>query len=141
MKKILLILAAMVAMSGCLVSCSDDEEPDVMTEYNEELLKGVWKVTEAKGSPFEGDLSLLVQGSQLSIFQDGIEVEDYWYEIKGGILLLTEKGEYEVSATAEILRLTEKDAKIRITDLRYGFGSYTMKLKKTKELETPTKYL
>lgn len=130
MKKVLFILAAMVAMSGCFVSCSDDDEPKVLTEYNKELLPGVWDVTEAKGSPYEGELSFLVYDDELSIFQDGYEVEEYTYQILEGIVLLTEKYDDEIAAKAEILKLNEKEAKLRITDLKYGFGSYTVSLKR-----------
>lgn len=120
----------MVAMSGCFVSCSDDDEPKVLTEYNKDLLPGVWAVTEAKGSPYEGELSFLVYDDELSIFQDGDEVEEYTYQILEGIILLTEKYDDEIAAKAEILKLNEKEAKLRITDLKYGFGSYTVSLKR-----------
>lgn len=141
MKKVLLILAAMVAMSGCFVSCSDDDEPKVLTEYNKALLPGVWDVTEAKGSPYEGELSFLVYDDELSIFEDGFEVEEYTYQILEGVLILTEKYDDEIAAKAEILKLNEKEAQLRITDLKYGYGSYTVKLKKRKDVDTPTKYL
>ena len=141
MKKVLLIVAAMVAMSGCFISCSDDDEPKVLTEYNKALLPGVWDVTEAKGSPYEGRLSFLVYDDELSIFEDGLEVEEYTYQILEGVLILTEKYDNEIAAKAEILKLNEKEAQLRITDLKYGYGSYTVKLKKRKDVDTPTKYL
>ena len=46
--------------------------------------------------------------------------------------MLTEKGDDEVSAKCEILSLTETNAKVRLTDLKYGYGSYTASLKKKK---------
>ena len=75
----------------------------------------------------------LVYSNQLSIFQDGIEVEEYWYESENGVLLLTEKGDNEISAKAEILSLTQTTAKVRLTDMKYGYGSYSVSLKKKQK--------
>ena len=131
MKKFLLLLAIILPMACSFVSCSsENEEP--LTEYDEDWIIGSWDVIEAKGSPYDGRLVFLVYSNQLSIFQDGIEVEEYWYESVNGVLHLTEKGDDEVSATCEILSLTETSAKVRLTDLKYGYGSYTASLKKKK---------
>lgn len=129
MKKLLFMLAIVLPMAFSFVSCSsEDEEP--LADYNGNWILGSWDVTEAKGAPYDGRLVFLVYSNQLSIFQDGIEVEEYWYETENGVLLLTEKGDDKLSAKAEILSLTETNAKVRITDLKYGYGTYTAKLKK-----------
>lgn len=132
MKKFLLLLAFILPMACCFVGCnSEDETP--LTEYDADWIIGSWDVVEAKGAPYDGRLVFLVYSNQLSIFQDGIEVEEYWYETENGVLLLTEKSDDDVSAKAEILSLTETKAKIRITDLKYGYGSYTASLKKKQK--------
>lgn len=132
MKKLLFMLSIVLPMAFSFVSCnSEDEEP--LTEYNEDWIIGSWDVTEAKGAPYDGRLVFLVYSNQLSIFQDGIEVEEYWYESGNGVLFLTEKGDDDVSAKAEILSLSETTAKVRITDLKYGYGTYTVSLKKKQK--------
>lgn len=131
MKKFLLLLAIILPMACSFMSCSSNDETP-LTEYDEDWIIGSWDVIEAKGAPYDGRLVFLVYSNQLSIFQDGIEVEEYWYEIENGVLRLTEKGDDEVSATCEILSLTESNAKVRLTDLKYGYGSYTASLKKKK---------
>lgn len=133
MKKILFLMAMVLPMALCFTSCSDDDDDGPLTDYDMNLLLGTWDVTESKGAPYDGRLSFLIQSSQVSIFQDGIEVEDYWYEREGGIILLTEKGDDEVAAKCEIFNLTKSMAKVKITDVKYGYGSYTVKLKKRKE--------
>lgn len=132
MKKLLFMLAIVLPMAFSFVSCnSEDEEP--LTEYNEDWIIGSWDVTEAKGAPYDGRLVFLVYSNQLSIFQDGIEVEEYWYESENGVLFLTEKGDDDVSAKAEILSLSETTAKVRITDLKYGYGTYSVSLEKKQK--------
>jgi hypothetical protein len=113
-----------------LTSCSSDDES--LTEYDADWIIGSWDVTESKGAPYDGRLTFLVYSNQLSVFEDGIEVEEYWYEIENGVLMLTEKGDDEVSAKCETLSLTETTAKCRLTDLKYGYGSYTVSLRKKK---------
>lgn len=130
MKKILLMLAFILPMFCSFVACSSDDEP--LTEYDADWIIGSWDVIEAKGAPYDGRLVFLVYSNQLSVFEDGIEVEEYWYESENGVLMLTEKGDDEVSAKCEILALTETNAKVRLTDLKYGYGSYTASLKKRK---------
>lgn len=132
MKNVALFLFFFLPMVCFFTGCSsEDDEP--LTEYNENWILGSWDVTEAKGAPYKGRLTFLVYSNQLSIFQDGIEVEKYWYETENGALLLTEKGDDDISAKAEILSLTETTAKIRITDLKYGYGSYSVSLKKKQK--------
>ena len=123
MKKFLFLLA-FLPMACCIVGCSSDDDEAPLTEYDADWIIGSWDVVEAKGAPYDGRLVFLVYSNQLSIFQDGIEVEEYWYETENGVLLLTEKGDDMLAAKAEILSLTETNAKIRITDLKYGYGSY-----------------
>ena len=130
MKKVLLMLAFFLPMACSFVSCSSDDEP--LTEYDADWIIGSWDVIEAKGAPYDGRLVFLVYSNQLSVFEDGIEVEEYWYESENGVLMLTEKGDDEVSAKCEILSLTENTAKCRLTDLKYGYGSYTVSLRKKK---------
>lgn len=132
MKKFLLMLALILPMACCFVGCSNEDETP-LTEYDADWIVGSWDVVEAKGAPYDGRLVFLVYSNQLSIFQDGIEVEEYWYETENGVLLLTEKGDDMLAAKAEILSLTETKAKIRITDLKYGYGSYTASLKKKQK--------
>lgn len=132
MKKFLFLLAFILPMACCFVGCSDEDEAP-LTEYDADWIIGSWDVVEAKGAPYDGRLVFLVYSNQLSIFQDGIEVEEYWYETENGILLLTEKGDDMLAAKAEILSLTETKAKIRITDLKYGYGSYTASLRKKQK--------
>ena len=130
MKKVLLMLAFFLPMACSFVACSSDDEP--LTEYDADWIIGSWDVTESKGAPYDGRLTFLVYSNQLSVFEDGIEVEEYWYETENGVLMLTEKGDDEVSAKCEILSLTETTAKCRLTDLKYGYGSYTVSLHKKK---------
>lgn len=133
MKKFLFLLAFILPMACCFVGCSSDDDETTLTEYDADWIIGSWDVVEAKGAPYDGRLVFLVYSNQLSIFQDGIEVEEYWYETENGVLLLTEKGDEMLAAKAEILSLTETKAKIRITDLKYGYGSYTASLKKKQK--------
>lgn len=133
MKKFLFLLAFILPMACCFVGCSSDDNETPLTEYDADWIIGSWDVVEAKGAPYDGRLVFLVYSNQLSIFQDGIEVEEYWYETEKGVLLLTEKGDDMLAAKAEILSLTETKAKIRITDLKYGYGSYTASLKKKQK--------
>ena len=133
MKKFLFLLAFILPMACCIVGCSSDDDETPQTEYDADWIIGSWDVVEAKGAPYDGRLVFLVYSNQLSIFQDGIEVEEYWYETENGVLLLTEKGDDRLAAKAEILSLTETKAKIRITDLKYGYGSYTASLKKKQK--------
>lgn len=123
------VWAMVLPMMCCLMSCSSSED-EPTNDYNLSWIYGTWDVTEAKGSPYDGRLSFLINTNQVSIFQDGIEVEDYWYVNENGVFLLTEKGDEDVSARCEILSLTETEAKLRLTDLKYGYGSYTAKMKK-----------
>lgn len=133
MKKFLFLLAFILPMACCFVGCSSDDDETTLTEYDADWIIGSWDVVEAKGAPYDGRLVFLVYSNQLSIFQDGIEVEEYWYETENGVLLLTEKGDEMLAAKAEILSLTETKSKIRITDLKYGYGSYTASLKKKQK--------
>ena len=132
MKNLVLFLVFFLPMTCFFTGCSSEEE-EPLTEYNEDWIIGSWDVTEAKGAPYKGRLVFLVYSDQLSIFQDGIEVEEYWYESDNGVLLLTEKGDDEISAKAEILSLTQTTAKVRLTDLKYGYGSYSVSLKKKQK--------
>ena len=132
MRKFLFPFAIILSLATILFSCSKDEEDGPLTDYDASLLLGTWDVTEFKAAPYDGRLSFLIQSSQVAIFQDGIEVEDYWYEREGGVILLTEKGDDEVAAKGEVFSLTESAAKVKITDVKYGYGSYTVKLKKRK---------
>lgn len=131
MKKILWMLALILPMACCFTGCSSSED-EPLTEFDRNLITGSWDVIEAKGAPYKGRLVFLIYSNQLSIFQDGIEVEEYWYELENGVMMLTEKGDEVLSAKAEVLSLTETTAKVRITDLKYGYGSYTASLKKKK---------
>lgn len=132
MRKFLFPFAIVLSLATILFSCSKDEDDGPLTDYDMSLLLGTWDVTESKGAPYDGRLSFLIQSSQVSIFQDGIEVEDYWYERESGVILLTEKGDDEVAAKCEVFSLTESAARVKITDLKYGYGDYTVKLKKRK---------
>ena len=75
MKKVLLMLAFILPICCNLTSCSSDDEP--LTEYDADWIIGSWYVTESKGSPYDGLLTFLVYSNQLSVFEDGIEVEEY----------------------------------------------------------------
>lgn len=75
MKKVLLILAFILPMACSFVSCSSNDEP--LTEYNADWIIGSWDVTESKGAPYDGRLVFLVYSNQLSVFEDGVEVEEY----------------------------------------------------------------
>ena len=140
MKKILLLLAIILPMACSFVACSSDDEPEVteLTETNLAYLQGTWDVSESSENPFYGKLKILVSGNRIVLFQkkpsdtNFEEVDSYTFEVDGKTLVLTNEWTEDEEATIEILSLSPNKAKIKVTDLAYGYGSYTLQLTKVK---------
>ena len=60
------------------------------------------------------------------------EVDSYTFEVSGKTLVLTNEWTEDEEATIEILSLSPNKAKIKVTDLAYGYGSYPLQLTKVK---------
>ena len=140
MKKVLLMLAFILPMACSFVSCSSDDEPEVteLTETKLAYLQGTWDVSESSENPFYGKLKILVSGNRIVLFQkkpsdtNFEEVDSYTFEVDGKTLVLTNEWTEDEEATIEILSLSPNKAKIKVTDLAYGYGSYTLQLTKVK---------
>ena len=140
MKKILLLLAIILPMACSFVACSSDDEPEVteLTETKLAYLQGTWDVSESSENPFYGKLKILVSGNRIVLFQkkpsdtNFEEVDSYTFEVDGKTLVLTNEWTEDEEATIEILSLSPNKAKIKVTDLAYGYGSYTLQLTKVK---------
>ena len=138
MKKLFLLLAILLPLSLSFVSCSSNDEPE-KTELSESdlaLLQGTWDVTKIDEYTLPGERKVMVKGDKLVVFQklpsdvNFEEVESYTFKATGMVLILSNYYTDEVEATIEILSLSSSKGKVKITDLAYGYGSYTMHLKK-----------
>lgn len=140
MKKVLLMLAFILPMACSFVACSSDDEPEVteLTDSNLATLQGTWNVSESSENPFYGKLKILVSDNRIVLFQkkpsdtNFEEVDSYTFEVDGKTLVLTNEWTDKVEATIEILSLSSNKAKIKVTDLAYGYGSYPLQLTKVK---------
>ena len=140
MRKILFLLAFILPMACSFVACSSDDEPEVteLTETNLAYLQGTWDVSESSENPFYGKLKILVSGNRIVLFQkkpsdtNFVEVDSYTFEVDCKTLVLTNEWTEDEEATIEILLLSPNKAKIKVTDLVYGYGSYTLQLTKVK---------
>ena len=138
MKKLFLLLAILLPLSLSFVSCSSNDEPE-KTELSESdlaLLQGTWDVTKIEEYTLPGERKVMVKGDKLVVFQklpsdvNFEEVESYTFKATGMVLILSNYYTDEVEATIEILSLSSSKGKVKVTDLAYGYGSYTMHLKK-----------
>ena len=133
-------MAFILPMACSFVSCSSDDEPEVteLTDSNLTTLQGTWNVSESSENPFYGKLKILVSGNRILLFQkkpndmNFEEVDSYTFEVSGKTLVLTNEWTDKVEATIEILSLSSNKAKIKVTDLAYGYGSYPLQLTKVK---------
>lgn len=140
MRKFLFLLAFIVPMACSFVACSSDDEPEVteLTETNLAYLQGTWDVSESSENPFYGKLKILVSDNRIVLFQKSPsdtnfeEVDSYTFEVDGITLVLTNEWSEDEEATIEILSLSSNKAKVKVTDLAYGYGSYTLQLTKAK---------
>ena len=139
MKKWFWMLAIVLPMVFGMVSCSssDDELTD-LTEEQAESLIGTWNVTKVEEFQLPGERKFLVTDKEIIVFQklpadaNFEEVDSYTYTLKGTELSFIGKWSKEVEATATIVYLSGNNLKIKLTDLVYGYGSYTMHLVKQK---------
>ena len=138
MKKLFILLAILLPLSLGFVSCSSNDEPE-KTELSESdlaLLQGTWDVTKIEEYTLPGERKVMVKGDKLVVFQklpsdvNFEEVESYTFKATGMVLILSNYYTDEVEATIEILSLSSSKGKVKVTDLAYGYGSYTMHLKK-----------
>ena len=138
MKKLFLLLAILLPLSLSFVSCSSNDEPE-KTELSESdlaLLQGTWDVTKIEEYTLPGERKVMVKGDKLVVFQklpsdvNFEEVESYTFKATGMVLILSNYYTNEVEATIEIISLSSSKGKVKVTDLAYGYGSYTMYLKK-----------
>lgn len=133
-------MAFILPMACSFVACSSDDEPEVteLTETNLAYLQGTWDVSESSENPFYGKLKILVSGNRIVLFQkkpsdtNFVEVDSYTFEVDCKTLVLTNEWTEDEEATIEILLLSPNKAKIKVTDLVYGYGSYTLQLTKVK---------
>lgn len=140
MRKFLFLLAFILPMACSFVACSSDDEPEVtdLTETNLAYLQGTWDVSESSENPFYGKLKILVSGNRIVLFQKKTsdsnfeEVDSYTFEVDGKTLVLTNEWTENEEATIEIISLSSNKAKVKVTDLAYGYGSYTLQLTKAK---------
>lgn len=138
MRKFLFLLAFILPMACSFVACSSDDEPEVpdLTETNLAYLQGTWDVSESSENPFYGKLKILVSGNRIVLFQKKTsdsnfeEVDSYTFEVDGKTLVLTNEWTENEEATIEIISLSSNKAKVKVTDLAYGYGSYTLQLTK-----------
>ena len=138
MKKLFLLLAILLPLSLSFVSCSSNDDPE-KTELSESdlaLLQGTWDVTKIEEYTLPGERKVMIKGDKLDVFQklpsdvNFEEVESYTFKATGMVLILSNYYTDEVEATIEILSLSSSKGKVKVTDLAYGYGSYTMHLKK-----------
>ena len=138
MKKLFLLLAILLPLSLSFVSCNSNDEPE-KTELSESdlaLLQGTWDVTKIEEYTLPGERKVMIKGDKLVVFQklpsdvNFEEVESYTFKATGMVLILSNYYTNEVEATIEILSLSSSKSKVKVTDLAYGYGSYTMHLKK-----------
>ena len=133
-------MAFILPMACSFVACSSDDEPEVteLTETNLANLQGTWDVSGSSENPFYGKLKILVSGNRIVLFQkkpsdtNFVEVDSYTFEVDCKTLVLTNEWTEDEEATIEILLLSPNKAKIKVTDLVYGYGSYTLQLTKVK---------
>ena len=138
MKKLFLLLAILLPLSLSFVSCSSNDEPEKteLSEADLALLQGTWDVTKIEEYTLPGERKVMVKGDKLVVFQklpsdvNFEEVESYTFKATGMVLILSNYYTDEVEATIEILSLSSSKGKVKVTDLAYGYGSYTMHLKK-----------
>ena len=138
MKKLFLLLAILLPLSLSFVSCSsnDESEKTELSESDLALLQGTWDVTKIEEYTLPGERKVMVKGDKLVVFQklpsdvNFEEVESYTFKATGMVLILSNYYTDEVEATIEILSLSSSKGKVKVTDLAYGYGSYTMHLKK-----------
>ena len=133
-------MAFILPMACSFVACSSADEPEVteLTETNLAYLQGTWDVSESSENPFYGKLKILVSGNRIVLFQkkpsdtNFKEVDSYTFEVNSETLVLTNEWTDKVEAIIEVLSLSSNKAKIKVTDLAYGYGSYTLQLTKVK---------
>lgn len=138
MKKLFLLLAILLPLSLSFVSCNSNDEPEKteLSESDMALLQGTWDVTKIEEYTLPGERKVMVKGDKLVVFQklpsdvNFEEVESYTFKATGMVLVLSNYYTNEVEATIEILSLSSSKGKVKVTDLAYGYGSYTMHLKK-----------
>lgn len=139
MKKFLLMLAVVLPITFGFASCGDsDKELEELTETQVETLKGTWNVTKVEEFKLPGDRKFLVTDNEVIVFQklpddaNFKEVDSYTYTLDGKNLTFIGKWSEKVEATAVIVYLSGENLKIKLTDLMYGYGTYTMHLVKVK---------
>ena len=120
-------------MACSFVACNGDDKPEVteLTETNLAYLQGTWDVSESSENLFYGKLKILVSGNRIVPFQKKPNDTNF-EEVDGKTLVLTNEWKEAEEATIEILLLSPNKAKIKVTDLAYGYGSYTLQLTKVK---------
>lgn len=100
------------------------------------MLQGTWAVTKIDEFQLPGERKILIKGYRLVVFQklpsdvNFREVDSYTFKVTGKTLILTNEWSDEVGATVEVLSFSSTSAKVRLTDLEYGYGTYTMYLTK-----------
>ena len=141
MKKVLLMLAFILPMACCFVGCSSENDEPTKKELIETdiySLQGTWAVSKVEEFKFPGERKFLVKKNRIVVFMkltsdvNFEEVDEYTFTYSGMTLTLTNVYSGEVGAILEVLSFSENNIKVKLTDLEYGYGTYTMHLTREK---------
>lgn len=140
MKKFLMTLLLTLPIMCVFNSCSDDDDEEVLTgELTSEqigMLQGTWDVVSVKGYDFPGKVRMEILRDELRLLVEDEQGEgdeimgNYTFSVDGVTIMLKNQNNGVLSAKARVLNLSVTSAKIEVEELEYGFGKYTMNLKK-----------
>ena len=143
MKKILLLLAFILPMACSFVACSSDDDPTKteLTSAEIEKLQGTWKITKVEDFQLPGERKIVFDQSSVKVYMKNPTaqyfrlVDEYTYKVVGNMLTLTNKWSGEVGSTVEVLSFSDTALKVVITDMEYGYGTYTAHMSKEQNIE------
>lgn len=143
MKKFLLMLAFIMPMACSFMGCSSDDEPTKteLTSADIEKLQGTWKITKVEDFQLPGERKIVFDKSGVKVYMKNPTsqyfrmVDEYTYKMSGNVLTLTNKWSGKVGNTVEILSFSETSIKAIITDMEYGYGTYTAHMNKEQDIE------
>lgn len=143
MRKFLFLLAFILPIACSFVACSSDDEPTKteLTSAEIEKLQGTWKITKVEDFQLPGERKIVFDQSSVKVYMKNPTaqyfrlVDEYTYKVVGNMLTLTNKWSGEVGSTVEVLSFSDTALKAVITDMEYGYGTYTAHMSKEQNIE------
>ena len=136
-------MAIVLPMACSFVACGSDDEPTntELTSAEIEKLQGTWKITKVEDFQLPGDRKIVFDLSSVKVYMKNPTaqyfrlVDENTYKVAGNMLTLTNKWSGEVGSTVEVLSFSDTTLKAVITDMEYGYGTYTAHMSKEQNIE------